>query len=543
MEDVVKCCLKRGFLLEAELANLLKEIYKIDKDLSIYLLDILHNIKKDKFLTKNLFSEHLSKILIILENYTLKNKDRETALTTCLEIIKKRFSATGCVHTPEEDVMKLSIAKEAEKKNSIGPLLRDKKEGAVQVIESYNLPTRKILVGDFVKHFRNRFLVFKNFLQERANLRNLISINKISGQKQNVSIIGIVFNKRWTKNKNLLLEVEDLTGRINLLVNASKEDILKKAKGILLDEVVGFRCTGTHEILFVNDIVFPETKNLNIKNSPNEVYAAFISDVHTGSKRFLEKNFRKFVKWLNAEIGSEKQKEIASKVKYLFVVGDTVDGVGVTPGQEELLEIFDIKQQYEKLAELLGGLRKNINIILSPGQHDCVRVAEPQPPLDKNIASSLYNLPNIFLVSNPAWVNIAASKNFPGFNVLMYHGASFHSFINDIEELRFSNAHHNPTKIIRYVLQKRHLAPTHSSVLYIPSPKEDPLIIHKIPDIITTGEMHRSEIARYNNILCIQCSCWQTTTLFEEKIGNEPDPCKVPILNLKTSQVSMLDFS
>jgi DNA polymerase II small subunit len=537
MNELVKSCLEKGFLIDVNLASLLKELYVVDKELCLTLLDILQDIKKEKILTKEIFSKHLPKIFIILNNQIIK-KRKEPLVRNFLDILKRNF-----LISEETDFIKGVEKREKEKITKIKTRADEYKELGVEIIHSYELPTRKITIEDFVKHYSNRFLLFKNFLQEHNELQNLISINKISQQKQNISIIGLVYDKKWTKNKNLLLEVEDLTGRITLLVNSSKEEIFKKAKDILLDDIVGFRCTGNREILFVNDIIFPETKNLFLKRAPIEVYTTFTSDLHIGSTKFLEKNFKKFVKWLNAEIGSEKQKEIASKVKYLFITGDAVDGIGVFPGQEDFLDILDIKQQYEKLAQLLSEIRKDINIILCPGQHDCVRVAEPQPPLDKKIAEALYKLPNLFLVSNPAWVNIAATKNFSGFNVLMYHGASFHSFINDIEELRFANAHHNPSKVIKYVLQKRHLAPTHSSVVYIPSEKQDPLTIHSIPDIITTGDLHRPEIANYNNIISIQSSCWQSITPFEEKVGNEPDPCKVPILNLKTGQINIIDFS
>ena len=43
--------------------------------------------------------------------------------------------------------------------------------------------------------------------------------------------------------------------------------------------------------------------------------------------------------------------------------------------------------------------------------------------------------------------------------------------------------------------------------------------------------------------LIIANSCWQAMTAFEEKVGNNPDPCKVPILNLKTRAIKILDFS
>ena len=69
------------------------------------------------------------------------------------------------------------------------------------------------------------------------------------------------------------------------------------------------------------------------------------------------------------------------------------------------------------------------------------------------------------------------------------------------------------------------------------------MLIKEAPDVIVTGEMHKTDIDRYNGILIVGCSCWQSTTAFEEKVGNLPDPCKVPILNLKTNAIKILDFS
>lgn len=69
------------------------------------------------------------------------------------------------------------------------------------------------------------------------------------------------------------------------------------------------------------------------------------------------------------------------------------------------------------------------------------------------------------------------------------------------------------------------------------------MVIDFIPDIICTGDQHRPEISSYNNILLIASSCWQDKTPFEEKVGHEPDPCKVPIFNLKTREVKIMDFS
>ena len=80
-------------------------------------------------------------------------------------------------------------------------------------------------------------------------------------------------------------------------------------------------------------------------------------------------------------MGNEAQKELASQVKYVFVVGDLVDGVGIYPGKDKELTITDIYSQYEECATLLAKIPKHIKIIVCPGNHDAMRVAEPQPCL------------------------------------------------------------------------------------------------------------------------------------------------------------------
>ena len=531
MNTLVKSCLQNGFLMEPELADILLNVPSFDEEINSYLAEVLCSINKNKMLSISALSINIDKILLIFDNYKSQKKEKSEIIDRYASFLKSHLKPL----VPQQA--------QTEKKEEKAEEISKSFNGHVKIIDSFILPSRKISVGDFLNHFRNPFIFFKSILQERNELQNLTSINKINGQKQNVSIIGIITDKRMTKNKNILLEVEDLTGRAVLLINANKEDVFKKAQSTVLDDTLGFRCSGTGEMLFVNDIVFPDAMQPERKKAPIEEYAAFTSDLHVGSIKFLEENFLKFVKWLNAEIGSEQQKEMAGKVKYLFIVGDCVDGVGVYPNQENLLAIKDIREQYVRLAELLGKIRKDVYIIMCPGQHDSVRTAEPQPPIDRYFAEPLYNLENLLLVSNPSLVNIASSQDFDGLKILMYHGASFHSLISDIEELRLANAHHSPSKVVKHILKRRHLAPTHSSVVYIPSENTDPLAITTVPDIITNGEVHRTDVSSYNNILIVSCSCWQSITPYEEKVGNEPDPCKVPLLNLKTGAVNILDFS
>ncbi|MEK6915210.1 MAG: metallophosphoesterase [Nanoarchaeota archaeon] len=396
---------------------------------------------------------------------------------------------------------------------------------------------KKIEVADFVGHFRARYKEIQNMILRRSDLDNLISINKISGTRQQFAIIGMVTEKRLTKNRNLMVVFEDLTGRTNVVFKLGSNSF-KSADELQLDEVVAIRCSGNNELIMGNEIFFPDSFVLQKTKFDEDCGLAFISDIHVGSKKFLRPEFENFIQWLGSD------DELAKKIRYLFVVGDSVDGVGVFPGQERLLEIKTLKGQYDSFAECLKKVPERITVFMCPGQHDASRVLEPQPVLDRTYAESLYGIQNIILVPNPCLVKLHEKGK--EFRIQMYHGASIHAFINNIEELRLIKAHRSPAKAVKHMLKRRHLAPSHgisSSVVYVPNPEKDPLVISEVPDIVCTGEVHRLDIERYNGTLIMTGSCWQARTEFEEKVGNIPDPCKVPVFNVKTHELRILDFS
>lgn len=402
---------------------------------------------------------------------------------------------------------------------------------------SNTTPDKKLEVKDFVGHFRARFQQLQRVLMHRPELlKNLVSINKISSERASFSLIGIVKEKRVTKNKNLIIVLEDLTGEINALVKFDSGEVFVKAEELLLDDVIGMRVSGNRDMVFVHDIYFPDSFLFEKTKFDNEVNIAFISDIHCGSSLHLSKSFNKFIDWLNSEEPSAK------KIKYLFVVGDTVDGVGIFPNQEDFLKLKSMKEQYELLASYLRRIPKRVTVFIAPGQHDATRVAEPQPVISKRYAPQLYELENVQLVTNPAMVKLIEGNK--EFKVLMYHGASIHSFINEIKTLRLARAHRCPAKAVEQMLKRRHLSPTHGSFagVYIPNAEEDPLVISEVPDVLCTGEVHRLDISNYNGVLIITGSCWQAQTPYEEKVGNEPDPAKVPVLNLKTRELKIYDF-
>ncbi|MFC1648323.1 metallophosphoesterase [Nanoarchaeota archaeon] len=415
----------------------------------------------------------------------------------------------------------------------------------VKVISNYTKESTKRTFDHFVKYFNHRYTAIQSMLKSRVELERLTSIQRVNAktERELVSVIGIVSSKSETKNKNIMLELEDRTGKTKVVVSRDKGEVYGMARDIVLDEVIGVTGTSGGNIIFANNIVHPDIPlHRELKKSPIEEYAVFISDVEIGSHNFLQAEFEKFIAWLNGSVGDDMQKTTASKVKYMFIVGDLVAGVGIYPGQEAELKIKDIKEQYATFVEYLKKVPSHIHIIMCPGNHDAGRLAEPQLPLYKDFAESLYQLPNVTLVSNPSMLRIGETKSFPGFDVLLYHGYSMPYIADNVESIRTTGGLKRGDLIMEFYMKRRHLAPSHTSNLYIPDAEQDPMVITSVPDFLATGHIHRSVVHQYRGVTLMNCSAWTAATDYQLKRGLIPEPGRAMLVNLKSRKVKVMNF-
>lgn len=500
--------MKKGFLLDREMLDLFN---LLERSRAYEIIDILGSLNlSERVITKRVFNKNLDKI-------------KKSSF-----IFSKKDDVEGFL---------IEIDGKENKKNIEGVFKVVKKKGSnIKVLNIPSFDQKKVTVNNFIRCYKSRYEFVKEILEEHE-FEDLSSIRKIGNVTSKYTIIGCVVEKRITKNKNLMIIVEDLTGVTNIIVNQNKKKIFDKASELLLDDIVAFSVSGTKEILFCEEIYFPEAFLSEKKNCLEDVWIAFTGDIHCGSNFFLENNFLRFIKWLNGEDGDLRYRSIAKKVRYLFVVGDVVDGVNCYPGQEKGLDILTSVGQYSKVEELMKLVRPDVEIIMCPGNNDSVWLGNPQPFVGKNWASGLYEIENLHLVSNPSTIEIEG-----GFKVLMYHGGSINSFIEEIPEIRVKFGHSSPTTVVKEMVKRRHLAPVHGVVDYVPY-DIDYLTINPVPDIIVTGNQHVCEVSTKNNILLVAASCWQSSIPYMEKMGISSNPCKVPLFNLKTREVKILDFS
>ncbi|WP_461461913.1 DNA-directed DNA polymerase II small subunit [Methanobrevibacter sp.] len=377
-------------------------------------------------------------------------------------------------------------------------------------------------ISNLISYFSSRYEKVSKILLQRPDLKVAQKIEDIGKDQTDLALILMVNEVRTTKNGHKLIEFEDDTGQIPILVSKDNDELMSEAEKLVKDEVVGIlasKMSGDNKLAIANQIIHPDVPRIAKKEMDFGI--VFLSDVHIGSKTFLPEAFERFIMWINCEYGNEEQVAIAKDVKYLIIGGDIVDGIGVYPNQEKELEIKDIRQQYDKAASYLGQIRKDIKIIISPGNHDASRVAEPQPAVPEKYANALYELDNVEFISNPGYVSL------DGVKVLIYHGRSFDDLAMSVKGF----SHERNDILMEELLKKRHLAPIYGERTPLASELEDYLVIEDVPDVFHTGHVHINTHRVYNGIHLINSGTFQTQTEFQKIYNIVPTPAEVPILD------------
>ncbi len=381
---------------------------------------------------------------------------------------------------------------------------------------------------DFVRYFRDRYSRIREILSRRLNSRPIESLGK-SASGREVSLIGMVMDVRTTARGNRVIELEDPTGMVTAIIQKDAE-IFEQSGLVVPDEVLGV--TGVSDgngRVFVKALLWPDMPNQTEPLEKGSGYALLLSDLHVGSRYFMEDAWQRFASWLNGEV--EDPSGLASRVRYIVIAGDVADGIGIYPGQESDLAIKDIYEQYEAASECLNCIRKGVTIIISPGNHDIVRQAEPQPALPEAVQK--YFRGDVLFAGNPAWVTLE------GVSVLIYHGRSIDDFVLRVPGLSYAA----PEKAMVEMLKRRHLSPIYGSRVSIAPEREDHYVISRPPAILHCGHVHTVGITRYKGAAVINSGTWQSQTDFQKKMNIQPQPAIVPIVDLETMKVRKLIFA
>ncbi len=492
------------------------------------------------------FSSKLSKVKMLPKADISEDLIENTDIDKLVEKLVFNIGTFDGVHFVDSNEVKEAISEV--NKSKIPVRVEVIKSGdfhpiAADVDDNYKIETRDVEhaegnVADFVNYFRNRIERLRKILNARPSpdgspVERLDLLKDFIGR--DVYIIGIVTSKITTKKGNIMVVMEDETADVKVIFSNNNSAIGKSlfntASSIINDEVIAIKGKLINQFVIAKEIIWPDIPILERKSINEDLGIAFISDIHVGSKLFMENNFVSMIKWLNGNSTDKRNKELAGKVKYIVASGDIVDGIGVYPNQDRDLSLPDMYMQYKMFFDLIENIPDYIQIFVLPGNHDSVRRAEPQPALPKSLIKD-YHRDNVHFVSNPSYLELN------GINVLAYHGTSLDSIISAIPGMSYDK----PELPMVELLKRRHLSPIYGGNVIVPS-KNDNLVIDKVPDILVMGHVHKNGIARYKGVTVINDGTWQARTAFQVKFGQFPTPARMPVFEMKNYNITTVNFS
>lgn len=378
--------------------------------------------------------------------------------------------------------------------------------------------------------FKSRFDKFMKIAKQRPDFFQVASSEKIGVESINKTskIAGLLIFKK-NRRESVQISIENESGTVSAV--ALNGTVRRKALESLLDQMVLVELEKTKGgRTVVKDLRPLDVPDHAINSSNKIVYGAFLSDIHVGSKTFLRNSFEKFLLWLSDRSGEDS--EIVKRIKYLVIAGDIVDGIGVYPGQENELEERNVAKQYEMFASMISKVPKDVQVFVTPGNHDATRQALPQFAIPRKYAGSLYEMENLTLLGDPAEIRLH------GVNVLIYHGQSLPDVVSTTPNQSFDR----PAGAMKLLLKARHLAPTYGRGTSFVPERNDRLVIESVPDIFHCGHIHTLDSDLYKGTLLLNSGTWQSQTKYQYNMGIVPVPAVAPIVNLSTFDVLTKNF-
>ncbi|MDD1696688.1 MAG: DNA-directed DNA polymerase II small subunit [Methanoregula sp.] len=367
---------------------------------------------------------------------------------------------------------------------------------------------------DYLHYFRDRYSRLGGMIRSRCSAMPIEALTRGTRYRhEECTIIGMVVEVKTTTNGHRIADIEDSSANITVLFRKDRP-VFSDAERIIQDEVIGVKgkLSNDGKLFFAEQLYRPDIRIDNTQyKSDQPGKAVFISDVHVGSDTFLEECWNRFADWLSD-----------SDFSYLLIAGDLVDGIGIYPGQESELVIKNIYEQYDAFGAMMRDLPSRMKIIISPGNHDVVRGAEPQPIIPQQFTQKFPQ--NCISVENPALVNLQ------GVRVLIYHGRS----IDDMIGLIPGASYEQSGLMMEEMLQRRHLAPAYGRRTPIAAGKTDRLIIDPLPEILHTGHVHIRGLTQYRGVLGINAGTWQSQTAFQKQMNVNPTPAQAVLVDLQT---------
>ncbi len=537
---IISLVTSKGFQIHPEALDLIENIHE---DFFQVMEDILKNKKEKKEKSTVIISDDIKNYLKFSTYKTPKEGNRNglTVPSTPVSAIADNY-----LYNEDREIKKTTGNMLSIKRDSINTYKENTDEGFKIVYDSNDKINSGEGVEGYTSLFRSRYEKSLKILSLRQNSKKIKKIeiikqlfnqtktnsNSMSKELSNDSLFaaGLIMNKE-IRNDSYNITIDDQTG---LLTATTYNDELKKQISMLtVDQMVmiEFENNTKKRKNSIKNLYSLDIPDRVANKAKSEVFSILISDLHIGSKFFMEREFQNFLEWLNGD--ESNNNDIIPKIKYICICGDLIDGIGIFPNQDRELLEKDSYSQMDHAIKILSKIPKHMKVFLIPGNHDLGRRALPQPSIPKKYAEKLYSLDNITMLGNPCMINME------GIKILMFHGQSLDDIIASIPGLSYSK----PAEAMKILLKSRHLSPIYGQRTPIAPEKEDMMIIEEVPDILHSGHVHVIDVDSYKGTLLVNSGAWQSQTPFQQTMGITPTPAIAIAINLSNLKPYKIDFN
>jgi len=212
---------------------------------------------------------------------------------------------------------------------------------------------------DYIKLFQSRYNKLLKILGMRPESNRIRKIHNIkheynkkrtvstsvhesdiirSRESQTVLVAGLLMSRKQTK-KVMEIVIDDMSGALS--VRTADDDLREQVSKLVLDQMIMVEISSGRkggQNFMIKSITSPDIPDRVPNRSVSDSYVVLISDLHVGSKYFMQTEFMRFVSWLSSD------DEVARKVKFLCIAGDIIDGIGIFPNQDKEVNEFDSKK-------------------------------------------------------------------------------------------------------------------------------------------------------------------------------------------------------
>jgi len=388
-------------------------------------------------------------------------------------------------------------------------------------------------IAEFRSYFLSRYHLIKRILSKRR--LEFTPVSEVPAIRDGgETLVAVMVLSKKEGAGNIRITCDDPSGHLEVVASKRNQQLYKQALELLTDTVVAMRIKRVGGINILTEIIYPDVDEQQLRKTPQteEAYLCLISDIHVGSKHFRRDYFESFLDWLN-----RGRDGVVKRLTHLVIGGDLVEGVGIYPGQEKDLMYRNVEEQLREAGKLLAEIPQNIEVIFIPGNHEPVRKALPQPPLQDRYRRLLDEHRKMIHLSNPA------ELVFDGRRVTVYHGQGLDDIIQSLPNASYSTLTENAADVVTALLRYRHLAPIYGGGAQLLPSKEDRLVIVEQPHLLQTGHIHVLVNTSYRGVKLVNAAAWQDQTDYQRSLGLEPDVGYAAVLNIASMNVEMMSFA